>query len=624
VCGICGSTRDPDGAAVEAMNRVLRHRGPDDEGRYLDPEAGLALGARRLSIIDVEGGHQPLSNEDGSVWAALNGEIYNHPALREQLLERGHDLRSRTDTEVLVHLYEELGDELVDALEGMYAFAIWDRRRRRLLLVRDRFGEKPLFYTANGGELSFASELTALRAAGAVGDELDPAGVDAFFVFGYVPGPRTILRGVRLLPPGHFLVWEGGGERVGSYWSPPGPAAGAPAGGELLEEIRAALERSVRSRMISDVPLGVFLSGGVDSTVIAALAARNSSNRIKTFTVGYDVGEVNETTPARRTAELLEAEHHELVLGESDVTARVPDLLRRLDQPIADQALVALNAVAGLARREVTVAVGGEGADELFAGYPRYQWFERAERLGGVVPSALAAGLARRLRGADFRGRLRRLADVLEPQTALERHLDWVTERRRHLRESLYGPALRSAVDPRAVVEELSLLLDQQNGAITDRFMRLDQRHWLPDDVLAKADRSTMLVSLEMRTPYLHPELAELAAGVPGQKHTTGGDKALLRSAFSDLAPLKHRDRPKTAFRVPVSHWLRGPLKGALGEQLDRGALVEEGWFDRGPLATMVEAHQAGEADWTRVLWPVLALGLWLDAFRAGGSGVDS
>jgi asparagine synthase (glutamine-hydrolysing) len=599
------------------MNRVLRHRGPDDEGRYLDPETGLALGARRLSIIDVEGGHQPLSNEDGSVWAALNGEIYNHPALREQLLERGHDLRSRTDTEVLVHLYEDLGDELVDELEGMYAFAIWDRRRRRLLIVRDRFGEKPLFYTAGEGKLAFASELTALRAVGAAGDELDPAGVDAFFVFGYVPGPRTIVRGVRLLPPGHLLVWEGGEERIAPYWSPPGPAAGAAAGGELLEEIRGVLERSVRSRMISDVPLGVFLSGGVDSTVIAALAARNSPKRIKTFTVGYDVGAVNETTPAKRTAELLGTEHHELTLGESDVTARVPELLRRLDQPIADQALVALNAVAGLARSEVTVAVGGEGADELFAGYPRYQWFERAERLGRVMPSGLAAGLARRLRGADSRTRLRRLADVLEPQTALERHLDWVTERRRHLRERLYGPALRSAVDPRAVVEELSLLLDHPNGAITDRFMRLDQRHWLPDDVLAKADRSTMLVSLEMRTPYLHPELAELAASVPGRKHTDGGDKALLRAAFSDLAPLRHRDRPKTAFRVPVSNWLRGPLKGALSEQIDHGSLFEEGWLDRGAIATLAEEHRSGRADWSRVLWPVLTLGLWLDSFRA-------
>jgi asparagine synthase (glutamine-hydrolysing) len=599
------------------MNPVLRHRGPDDEGCYVDPDSGLALGARRLSIIDVDGGHQPLSNEDGSVWAVLNGEIYNHPALQRELLERGHRLGSRTDTECLVHLYEDFGDELVHELEGMYAFAIWDAPRRRLLLGRDRFGEKPLFYSSEGGRLTFASELTALRAAGAAGDELDPGSVDAFLVFGYVPGPRTIVRDVLQVPPGHLLVWEAGRVRVTPYWVPPSPSnAPAPAKDELLEELRTVLERSVRSRMISDVPLGVFLSGGVDSTLIAALTARNSRDRIKTFTVGYDVGSVNETASAKRTAEQLGADHHELFLGAADVAARVPALLRRLDQPIADQALVALNAVAELARQEVTVAVGGEGADELFAGYPRYRWLEHAERLGRVIPSRLATRVAGRLRGATPGSRRRRLADVLEPQTALERHLDWVTEGRRHLRDSLYGPALRSAVDPEALIRELSPLFDSSDGGLTDRFMRLDQRHWLPDDVLAKADRSTMLVSLEMRTPYLQRELAELAARVPGRTHTNAGDKSLLRAAFRDLEPLRQR-RPKTAFRVPASSWLRGPLEGPLREQIDDGALVREGWLDRDALAALVEDHQLGRADWTRVLWPALTLGLWLDSVRA-------
>jgi asparagine synthase (glutamine-hydrolysing) len=622
MCGICGSTRDPEGSAVAAMNRRLRHRGPDDEGCHVDRESGVALGARRLSIIDVAGGHQPLSNEDGTLWAALNGEIYNHPALQQRLREKGHRLATGTDTEVLVHLYEEYGDALVHALEGMYAFALWDARRGRLLLARDRFGEKPLFYARRGGDLTFASELFALRAAGAAGDELDPDALDAYFVFGYVPGPGTIVRGVRQLPPGHVLTWERASRRcvVEPYWSPPPARSDVPSElPELIAETRSLLDSSVRSRMIADVPLGVFLSGGVDSSLIAAVAASASSGPVKTFTVGYDVGAVSETEPARAIAEEIGSDHRELVLTQEDVARRAPALLAGLDQPLADQALVALHGVAELARGEVTVAIGGEGADELFGGYPRYRWLARASRFGQVVPAALAGGAARALNAAPLGGRSRRLADVVLPQETTERHLDWVTDGRRHVRERLYGPALAERTSPADVLTNLDGRVDGHDGDVIARFMRLDQLHWLPDDVLMKADRASMQVSLEVRTPYLQRELAEFAASVPPKVHARHHGKSLLRALVGELIP-RTGGRPKTAFRVPVADWLRGPLAPVASAQVRQGALYAEGWIDRAQAKLILDEHVTGSRDWSQVLWPLLALGLWLDAFRCDGA----
>lgn len=623
MCGICGRTLDPDGVAVAAMNRALRHRGPDDEGVYIDRVSGLALGARRLSVIDVAGGHQPLSNEGADVWAVLNGEIYNHPSLRRHLRERGHRLATGTDTEVLVHLYEEYGDDLVHALEGMFAFALWDERRRRLVLGRDRFGEKPLFYTERPGGLSFASELSALCRGGDVDGDLCAASVDAFFVFGYVPGPDTILHGVRQLPPGHVLTWQPGAEPawIRAYWSPPScePRPPEPCT-DLVAETRRLLEGSVRSRMIADVPLGVFLSGGVDSTLIAALAARHSSTPIKTFTVGYDVGDVSETHTARKTAQALGADHHELVLTASDVATRVPALLADMDQPLADQALPALHAVAELARDEVTVTIGGEGADELFGGYPRYRWLARADRLARHVPPSLGTIGARALNSIAVAGRLSRLSYLLDGRPLLERHLDWVTERRRELRPDLYGPRLAAEAGAQRALDVLTTGVDGRLGAsVPGALMRLDQGHWLVDDVLVKADRAGMLVSLEIRTPYLHRELAEFAASVAPHTHLNDGGKALLRAVLADVFPAAAGRRPKTAFRVPAARWLRDPLAPALERQLAEGALYAEGWIDADGARGLVAEHAGGRRDWSHVLWPLLALGLWLDRTRGLG-----
>lgn len=592
------------------------HRGPDDEGVHVDSAAGVALGARRLSIIDIEGGHQPLANEDGSLWAVLNGEIYNHRALRSTLSAQGHVFKSTTDTEILVHLYEQRGRAMLDALDGMFAFALWDARGRRLLVARDRFGEKPLFYQEQAGVLSFASELTALSAPQSIPGDLDPAAVDDFFVFGYVGSPRSIVAGVRQLEPGTTLQWTPtGGTELERYWSPPAPPELDITMPELVAESRRLLTESVRTRLMADVPVGIFLSGGVDSALVSALAVENSRDRIKTFTVGYDVGNVDEAATARAVAAQLGTDHHEVLLTEDQVRTGVPQMLRSMDQPVADQALVALHTVATMARPQVTVALGGEGADELFAGYPRYRWLRRAARMSRAIPAGAGRALESLATTASNSSRAQRLGRIASGASPLELHVDWVTAGRRALRDSLYGPQLSSSLDPSRVVRDLESKIEW--NAFSDpaqAYMALDQSHWLPNDVLPKADRASMLVSLEMRTPFLHHPLAELTAAVPAGMHLQGGGKAALRAILREVAPDLDQRR-KTAFRVPAADWLRGPLAGVLDDQVNHGALYHGGWFDRAAVRKLRDAHAAGQ-DRSHALWPLLALGLWLDGWQ--------
>lgn len=605
------------------MNAMMTHRGPDDEGVFVDG-SGIALGVRRLSIIDLDGGHQPIRNEDGTVWAVLNGEVYNHRALREQLLADGHILRSRSDTEVLVHLYEDYGDALVHALEGMFCFAIWDARRHRLVIARDRFGEKPMFYRAAGGRLTFASELSALQRGLDSADAVDPGSLQAFLALGYVPGPRSMVRGVSQLPPASLLTWSTDEPvaQVSRYWRLPDlrPAAEASVR-ELTEELDACFEGAVRSRLVADVPVGVLLSGGVDSTLVAAYAARASSGSIRTFTIGYDRGEVDEREGARRVARILGTEHEEMVLRSQAVAGEVPALLGRLDQPIADPALIALHAVSGLAREHVTVAIGGEGADELFAGYPRYRWLAISSRLARVAPAPLLAASAGALTGVGLPGRLRRIADVLTPGDVVERHLKWVSDGVAGSARDIWGRALGelpAAFDPVADANEV-LARSGVTGTLR-AFMNLDQERWLPDDVLAKADRSSMLASLEMRTPFLHRSLAEFAASVPISMHAGPRDKHLLRSLYERVLPELRGTPQKTAFRVPVAEWLRGPLRPALEAQVARGQVFAEEWLDRSAVTALLDQHVSGRGDRSRLLWSVLAFGCWLDQQRGASA----
>ena len=616
MCGICAHTGDREGAAVRAMNAEIVHRGPDDEGIHVDRDAGVALGARRLSIIDVDGGHQPIANETGTVVAALNGEIYNFAELRRTLLARGHVLRTRCDTEVLVHLYEDHGPALVHALEGMFAFVLWDAAAKVLVAARDRFGEKPLFYAEAASDLVLASEATALTRTGLVPATVSPEAIDEFFVLGYVQAPRSIFEGVRQLLPGHILEWRRADRRptMRPYWQP--PVLDAPPRRADLTELTAEagdlLTRSMRGRLVADVPLGLFLSGGIDSTLVAALAAKHHPAGIKTFTVGYEVGATSELEPARASARMLGSEHHELILGNAEIAARTPAALGRLDQPLADQAFIALHLLAEFARRSVTVAVGGEGADELFGGYPRYRWLHLATRLDAAVPAPALRAATGALRLTPRGSRPGRFGALLETPLLGDRHLDFVTAPRRRARADLYGPALRALTG-----SDLTLsweLGERGNGRhAAAELMRLDQMRWLPDDVLAKADRATMLTSLEMRTPFLDHEVAEFAARLPVELHLRNGGKALLRRLLADLVGPEYAKRAKRAFRVPVPEWLRGPLAPAFEEQLRGGALFRDGWFDRGRASAMFEAHRRGEGRHGDVLWPLFALGCWYE-----------
>jgi asparagine synthase (glutamine-hydrolysing) len=603
------------------MVAALTHRGPDDEGIYLDAATPVALGARRLSILDLAGGHQPRSNETGSIWVVLNGEIYNHASLRERLVEQGHALRGHSDTEVVSHLYEEYGDDFVHALEGMFALAIWDTQRSRLVLARDRFGEKPLFYGQQGGNVSFASELTALRRGFTGTPALNPSAIDSYFVLGYVPGPETFIEGVRQVRPGHIVTWdrETGALSETQYWAP--PMHGASSDGESVEELAAEagriLDLSIRDRLVADVPLGVFLSGGVDSTVIATMAARRATKPIKTFTVGYDVGDRDERREAGEVARLVGADHQELVLTTAQAAMRVPELLARLDQPLADQAIVPLHSVAEFARDEVTVAIGGEGADELFGGYPRYGWLRRAPTDLPAILRRASPMLGRLPVALPTSGRARRGLDLAMPRPILERHLDWVSAGRRHVRDWIYGDALKAALwgGARDATASLAAPLGETNLSTVGSMMRLDQQRWLPDDVLAKADRAGMLVSLEIRTPYLHRELAEFAASVAPETHVARGGKRLLRRLLSDILPEAPKRR-KEAFLPPTADWLRGPLAQVVEAQLRSGSIYEERLFSRTAARALFDQHRAGRADWSEVLWSLLALGIWLDTYR--------
>jgi asparagine synthase (glutamine-hydrolysing) len=607
------------------MCQTLRHRGPDDEGVHTDLATGLTIGARRLSVMDIDGGHQPLCNEDGSVWAAFNGEIYNHPKLREDLRRRGHTFATSGDTEVLVHLYEEYGEAMVHALEGMFTFAIWDERARRLLLARDRFGEKPLFLHEQDGQLLFASELTSLLEVKPALRELDPYALDAFFVFAYVPGPGTIVPGVRQLPPGHLLSWEQerGRTHERSWFSPPERSiARDESFASVAAEAKELFAESVRTRLVADVPVGVFLSGGVDSTLVASVAAEQSSRRLKTFTVGYDTGAVNETERAREVAARLHSDHHEVTLTQADVAERAPRVLAALDQPLADRATIPLHALSEFARPRVTVALGGEGADELFGGYPRYRWLERARRVQAAMPAAAARPCGELLRKAARLPRAARAATRLAPTPMLERNVDWMTSGRSHRREALYGPRL-AGLDRGRVLHDVGACAGELNGGPAARWlMHLDQRHYLPDDVLVKTDRASMLVSLELRSVFLHAGLAELAGSLDTSLHLAGAGKALVHAMLPDgILPASRGGRyRKKAFRVPAAEWLRGPLAPVMRRQLEHGVIYEEGYFDRGAVAQLVRQHASATCDHSDELWPLLSLGLWADRFH----GLDS
>jgi asparagine synthase (glutamine-hydrolysing) len=631
MCGIVGQVRS-GGAPVrrdliERMCVGLEHRGPDSRGVHLSPGAGL--GIQRLAVIDLATGDQPIYNEDRTIAVVLNGEIYNYKELRKRLERAGHRFDTEGDTEAIVHLYEEEGPDCVRSLHGMFGLAIWDARRRQLVLSRDRVGKKPLFYSERDGALSFASELGALMQDREIPRDLDPEALDHYLTYLYVPAPYSAFRGVRKLPPASTLVWRDGEASLSRYWrldysrkrSVSDPE-------ELHEEIRSGIRRAVRRRMVADVPLGAFLSGGIDSSAVVGAMAEQSSEPVKTFTIGFEHEDFNELPHAREVARQFGTEHHEFVVR-ADAVALLPKIVRHYGEPFADSSAIPSFYLAELTRRHVTVALNGDGGDESFAGYPRYVANSLAARLDALplaVRRAAQATGERLPSNGEVRSllnRTRRLTRsmALHPGERFGRYVAcFAPDQRARLYSDEFAERVAGTHPERIVVDAW----DGASGAAAlDRMLETDVSTYLPGDLLAKMDIATMAYGLEARSPLLDHELMELAASIPADLKMRGRQKkALLRDALRGWLPDELLDRPKQGFSVPGAAWFRGDLRDYAREVLlDPGARAR-GYFRDGEVSALLDRHAASRADESPRIWALLMLELWHREFIDGGASV--
>jgi asparagine synthase (glutamine-hydrolysing) len=617
VCGIAGfvnvTAADGDTAAdrslLRAMCTVMRHRGPDDEGAYVEPGAGL--GMRRLSIIDLSTGHQPIHNEDRSVWVVFNGEIYNYPSLRGELERDGHRFYTTSDTETIVHGYETWGEDVFSHLRGMFAIAIWDARTRTLLVGRDRPGIKPLYYTETGGRLYFGSEAKCLLAVPGVDRTLDPAALDHFLAYLYTPHDRAIFRQMRKLPPGHYLKVRAGRVEMRRYWQLPVAPSFTGSEEDALVELQSTLSTAVRSHMISDVPLGAFLSGGIDSSVVVALMARASDRPVKTFSIGFDEASHDELPHARRVAGHLGTEHSELVVR-PDALGILERLIWHFDEPFADASAIPTWYVSEMARRHVTVVLSGDGGDELFGGYERYLPHPRVVRFDRHAPRisrALAAAtwwtLPHGTRGKNF---LRHVAR--DPRG---RYLDSVTFYHADERRALLSPEARRMLAGWDSEEHFGAPFGRLEGLpFAAQMMAFDFETYLPGDCLTKVDRMSMAHSIESRVPLLDHLVVEFAASLPvSMKMRDGRLKHLLKELAFRLVPRELLDRPKRGFEVPLGAWFRGSLREAFCDILGSSAARQRGYFDHAFVERVLREHLTGRRDHALRLWQLLVFELW-------------
>ncbi|MET0558390.1 MAG: asparagine synthase (glutamine-hydrolyzing) [Solirubrobacterales bacterium] len=619
MCGIVGQAR-ADGAGVdqgliEAMCAGLEHRGPDSRGVHVDGPVGL--GIQRLRVIDLATGDQPVFNEDRSVAVVLNGEIYNYRELRERLQANGHRFATQGDTEVIAHLYEEEGPDFVRSLSGMFGVAVWDARRGELFVARDRMGKKPLFYSDRGGVLSFASELWALLADGEISREIDPVALDRFFTYTYVPSPFSAFRAVRKLPPGSLLRWRAGRTTIERYWEADfGPTLEVGSEQEAGELVRDAVREAVRRRLVADVPLGAFLSGGIDSTAVLAAMAELSAQPVQTFSIGFDYAGFDELPYAREIAEIFGADHHELVVS-PDAVEMLPKLARHYGEPFADHSAIPSFYLAEMARRKVTVALTGDGGDEVFGGYGRYAHGAMIERLD-AVPIGLrsaAAALAGRIRANgdinSLRNRVRRAASLL-PLAPEERYVRAMSRFGTDLREGLYGPELRAALDDSAAATIVEPWLASTATNPIDRMLDVDQQTYLSGDLLVKMDIATMAYGLEARSPLLDQEVVALGAALPSRFKIRGREKKIaLRAALRGVVPDSHIDRTKQGFQVPMAEWLRTDLAELARDTLLGDDAASRLYLRQDAVAGLLDRHLAREEDNSSLLWSVLSFELW-------------
>ncbi len=631
MCGIHGffhlDSERPNREWLARMGNATVHRGPDDSGAHVD--GPCAIGMRRLSIIDLSGGHQPLSNEDGSLVLVCNGEIYNFRELRTELQAQGHRFRTHSDSEVVLHGYAQWGEQVVTRLNGMFGFALWDSRRQMLLIGRDRLGIKPIYWLNDGKRVAFASEAKALLALPDVPREVDSAALAAYLELGYVPSPLSILRGIQKLPIGSLMKVSAAGVTIDRYWQPPTEVDPIPSEAEWVEQVRERLEASVRMQMISDVPIGAFLSGGVDSSAVLAFMARHSTAPVKTYSIGFDGGAAerfyNELDQAREAAQRFGTDHHE-ILVRPDVVRLLPKLLWHMDEPIADSAFVTTYLVSEFARQDVKVILSGVGGDELFGGYRRYLG-EHYMRYVDWLPQPAK-------RSAAW------LADLLPS----DRHSKWLNYSR--LAKNFLGAAAspfteryRAYVGACSALDAAALMANppaQRIDAIAEAFaasggedplarmFAVDARTQLPDDLLMLTDKMTMAASLECRVPLLDHELVELAARIPSSVKVAGGElKSVMKKALADVLPKEILYRPKRGFGAPMGAWLKGELAQMLDGALSREAIEARGLLNHAPVAQLIADHRASRVDGTDRLLALLNLEIWCRVYLDGRSSTD-
>lgn len=614
MCGIAGilslDGRPVEGRDVMNMCASIAHRGPDDSGFFIGP--GVGLGMRRLSIIDLHTGHQPLSNEDGTVWVVFNGEIYNYESLRQQLIAGGHELATRTDTEVIVHLYEDYGPDLVDHLRGMFAFAVWDARTKQLLLARDRMGIKPLYYADLGDRLVFASELKAILEVPGVDRELDWSSVNHLLASLTTPSSRSIIRGIHKLEPAHVLrAGRGLRTQTSRYWDVAFEPNRRAKGQDLVEELRERLDESIRIHMVSDVPVGAFLSGGIDSSSVVGHMMRHATGPVKTFAIGFEEVPFNELPYARAIARRFSTDHHELIVR-PDIVDILDDLAWHLDEPFGDPSAIPTFLLSRMAAEHVKVVLSGDGGDELFAGYDKYR-VEQRERRYSRLP-AIARKALQRIGTSLPEGATGRNFLMHHSLAGWDRYLDTGLFFRAHARQELLHPDVRAAIendDPLRDARERLTRHDNWLSAAQD----VDLHGYLPLDILTKVDRMSMAHSLEVRVPLLDHEFVEFVATIPPELNLKGGSgKGVFKSAMRGILPDEVIDRPKRGFAVPLANWFRGELEGFARDLLLSRRARERNILNAAYVEKLLDLHGSGRPlDFQ--LWTLISFELWCRTF---------
>jgi asparagine synthase (glutamine-hydrolysing) len=625
IAGIAGSINDGDKTLVRKMTRLLAHRGPDDEDFHFEPHA--ALGHRRLSVIDLESGRQPLCNEDGTLWVVFNGEIYNFQELQKDLQQKGHVFKTRTDTEVIVHLYEEYPD-FIQKLDGMFAFALWDGKKKQMILGRDRMGKKPLFYSHTGGKLYFASELKSMAICPDISRDWNPEALHHFLSLNYIPGPLTLLKSVYKVKPGHFLAFRDNKIEEKGYWQIPAQNTGKyQKEGEILEELKTGLLNSVKKRLISDVPLGMFLSGGIDSSLVLAALNELGHSKIKTFTIGFKDKHYDEAEKAKTIARHFGTDHHEFIL-EPNLADLLPKIIWHSDEPSGDSSCFPTYLLSQMARKNITVALSGDGGDEFFGGYNTYTadaWALFYRRLPLYIRKNLLLPMVKMLPSAShpFEHRLKRFVEggLLDP---LRAHYFWNGSLLEEEKFRLYSPEMRdklSSCDTFNLFQELSKNAHFKNPM--DLFMFIDQKTYLTDDILVKVDRMSMAHGLEVRSPLLDSKMIELSYQIPHNfKIRRGEKKYILKKLLSAMIPSHLFSKEKKGFSIPVQKWFRGELKNFLRGALRSETFTQLGFFDNKALDRLFNEHLSGKSNHGNILWSLMCLSIWNDRVRNLNGGV--